>query len=199
MEKLIARERAAAVVPQAGPKQGPRSGSSAADLLAQATGAKGKSAVRKKKRTRPEEVDPVGAAAEREEDFESGVLDGMYDLDEDDEEDEELAANGSFVPSQVADPATAAAAKAEVDRRVFLDGMEKRKSLNGGTASIVRWVAERKMWEVEMDRGDERVLVRSANLRRLDQAPPPRQAAASTKGSKKPSKAGGKTKKARPA
>ena len=118
--------------------------------------------------------------------------DGGGDDDEDEDEqdsdyDEELAEHGSFVPDRVGDPKSAAAAAAAVGRRVFFDGLEKRRDLNGSGAELVAWRG--KQWEVECDHGDEHILVPSGVLRWLDQAPPPRSergAAPPKKKAKKP-------------
>ena len=104
---------------------------------------------------------------------------GADDDDEDEQDsdyDEELAEHGSFVPDRVGDPKSAAAAAAAVGRRVYFDGLEKRRDLNGSGAELVAWRG--KQWEVECDHGDEHILVPSGVLRWLDQAPPPRSGAA---------------------
>jgi len=118
--------------------------------------------------------------------------DGDADDDDDEEEqdsdyDEELAEHGSFVPDRVGDPKSATAAAAAVGRRVYFDGLEKRRDLNGSGAELVAWRG--KQWEVECDHGDEHILVPSGVLRWLDQAPPPRSergAAPPKKKAKKP-------------
>jgi len=95
--------------------------------------------------------------------------------DEDDgaeDEDEELEEHGSAVSEPLTDPDSQPAAEANCGRRVYVEGMVSRRDLNGGGATVVAWQPDMKRWEIEMDRGDERVLVRSVNLRRLDVAPP---------------------------
>ena len=110
----------------------------------------------------------------------------MDDADEssDDQDDEELAEHGSFEPECMADPKGAAAAEAAVGHRVFIDGIPARPDLNMSGAEIIGWRAQRSRWEVECDRGDERLLVRSAHLWSLTSAP------AAAKAAKKQKKAG---------
>ena len=89
--------------------------------------------------------------------------------DEDDEEvDEELAEHGSIIPQQLNDPRDEAEAQAAISRRVYVDGLVARRDLNGGGATIIQWRTDAQRWEIEMDRRDELVLVRSLHLRFLD-------------------------------
>ena len=83
-------------------------------------------------------------------------------------------------PPVLTDPSSAQEADAAEGRRAFVEGMTERRDLNGAGTTIVQWHVEHGRWEVEMDRKDERLLVRSANLRWLDQAP--RRAASSSGG-----------------
>ena len=100
------------------------------------------------------------------------------DTEEDDEYDEELAEHGSFTPTVATDPVDEAEAESMIDRRVFLDGVPRRADLRMGGATILGWRAKKRQWEVECDRGDERVLVSSSCMFFMDLAPSPRQPAA---------------------
>ena len=91
--------------------------------------------------------------------------------DDDEEDDEELEENGAVVPDLLTDPASGAAAAAAVGRRVVVEGMVSRRDLNGGGAVVVAWHASERRWELEMDKHDELVLIRSCNLRWLDVRP----------------------------
>ena len=114
------------------------------------------------------------------------------DTEEDDEYDEELAEHGSFTPTVAADPVDEAEAESMIDRRVFLDGVPRRADLRMGGATILGWRAKKRQWEVECDRGDERVLVSSSCMFFMDLAPSPRQPAA--KKAKAPSQVAAKPK-----
>lgn len=135
--------------------------------------AAGKRVAKPAKAARPAKSKPSHAASSADARGWDGVV--VKGDDSEDEVDEDLEDNGSFVPDGVSDPPTAADAGAGVGRRVFLDGMQARRDLNGAAATVVAWHADAKRWEVEMDRRDERVLVRSGVMRYLDQ--PQRKAA----------------------
>jgi glycosyltransferase involved in cell wall biosynthesis len=75
------------------------------------------------------------------------------------------------MPELLEDPLSAAEADAVVGRRVYVERMVQRKDLNRGSATVLGWNVKQNRWEIEMDKGDERVLVRSANLGFLDVAP----------------------------
>ena len=105
--------------------------------------------------------------------------------DDEAEDDDELRENGSFVPDGPSDPADRVAAEAFTGRRVFIDGIPGR---NGHTGEIIAWRG--KQWEVELDKGDERVMVRSLNLMWLDQVPT---SAAAAGGGARKSSSGGAT------
>ena len=87
----------------------------------------------------------------------------------DEEEDDDLHENGYMVPDALAHPASDADAAADVGRRVYLEGVAGRDALAG---ILIGWRRGRGEWEVELDRHDERILVRPANLRWLDQPAP---------------------------
>ena len=90
------------------------------------------------------------------------------DDDDDDEDDEELREHGSIVPDQLSDPSSTALGDAFAGRRVYVEGLVQRKDINRNTATIIDWRHEHARWEIEMDKRDERLLVRSTNLRWLD-------------------------------
>ena len=113
------------------------------------------------------------AQPEPEPAFEEEDWDDDDDDDDDDELDEELEENGSYTPVAVTDPASDAAAGALVERRVFLDGVPGRSDLRCSGATICGWRSKKRQWEVECDRGDERLLVSSKYMYFLDLAPEP--------------------------
>lgn len=155
MDALIQREVAAQEASQA----------AASHAAAAAPISKPKKA---KVRAVPQEEASTSAAASS---WDGVVVKGDED---DDETDEEFAEHGAFVPDPIADPATAAAAEAGAGRRVYLEGLQNRRDLNGAAGTIIEWNQATRQWEVEMDRRDERVYVRSAKMRYLDQAPRPK-------------------------
>ena len=82
-----------------------------------------------------------------------------------DEADSDLEENGYAVPEAFKEPQTAAEADACVGHRVFL-------ASTGAAGSIISWISKQKLFEVELDRGDERVTVRARDLMSLQIAPP---------------------------
>jgi hypothetical protein len=169
MEALIAREKAlAGAASSAAPpskKKRPAGGGAGPSSSA----AKQPAAAKKPKGTPQEAV------------FNADLDDD--DDDDDDDEDEELAENGYIVPDTLADPATTEEAEELVGRRVYLDGVPGKDALAG---ELIGWRRNKGQWEVELDRHDERILVRSANLRFLDVRPPPRKSAAAKPKTPKP-------------
>lgn len=161
MDALIAREQAFATE---------ASKSTGGAKRAPAAGEPGK---KKKKKKEQQQAAPAAPAY----DSDDPLLDGLDD--EPDEEDSELEENGSFVPDLLVDPASAAAGEQNSGRRVYLEGVPGRTCATG---VILGWRG--KQWEVELDRGDELVFVRSQNLRYLDQAPPPKAASKKKKNAK---------------
>ena len=95
----------------------------------------------------------------------SHVFNADFDEDDEDEEDDEFAENGFTVPDAYADPKSDADAQNNVGRRVYLDGVPGKDALAG---EIIGWNKHKKLWEVELDRRDERLLVKSQCLRPLD-------------------------------
>ena len=82
----------------------------------------------------------------------------QYGFTQDDSDDEEDEEDKEFlIPDVVSDPASNADAEASVGRRIFLDS-------SGLTGTIMGWRGKG-VWDIELDRGDERVHVRSSNLR----------------------------------
>ena len=169
MDALIRREKELAdeSAARAAKKSPPSKPQSAADLLV------GSQRPQKKKERNNFAADrgpsSSKSAAAAQPQLEDEALD---DNDYDDEEDEDLRENGNLMPELLEDPRSAAEADAVVSRRVYVEGMVQRKDLNRGSATVLGWNVKQNRWEIEMDKGDERVLVRSANLGFLDIAPP---------------------------
>ena len=157
MEALIAREQAAAEAAAA--RQASVSTASSSRGVKRAPPARPVQAGGGQLQSR---APPVAALEDDSQDEDDGAED----------EDEELEEHGSAVSEPLTDPVSLPAAEANCGRRVYVEGMVSRRDLNGGGATVVAWQPDMKRWEIEMDRGDERVLVRSVNLRRLDVAPP---------------------------
>ena len=168
MDALIRREKELAdeSAARAAKKAPPSKPQSAADLLV------GSQRPQKKKERNNFAADrgpsSSKSAAAAQPQLEDEALD---DNDYDDEEDEDLRENGNLMPELLEDPRSAAEADAVVSRRVYVEGMVQRKDLNRGSATVLGWNVKQNRWEIEMDKGDERVLVRSANLGFLDVAP----------------------------
>ena len=152
MEALIAREQAV------GAKSTAAARASCASKRTAAGAASAKPGKAAKKAARPAAPPPA-------------ALDNAAESS-DDQDDEELAEHGSFEPVCMADPKSAAAAEAAVGERVFIDGIAGRHDLNMSGAEIISWRAKRNRWEVECDRGDERLLVQSAHLWSLTSTQP---------------------------
>ena len=169
MDALIRREKELAdeSAARAAKKAPPSKPQSAADLLV------GSQRPQKKKERKNFAADrgpsSSKSAAAAQPQLEDAALD---DNDYDDEEDEDLRENGNLMPELLEDPRSAAEADAVVGRRVYVERMVQRKDLNRGSATVLGWNVKQNRWEIEMDKGDERVLVRSANLGFLDIAPP---------------------------
>ena len=155
MEALIARE-----VALGGATGG-------AKKVAKAAAASGK----KKRAPASSSSEPKQKVARGSASAETPVFNADWNEDEDEDEDEELEDNGYAVPDALADPPTAADAEKLVGRRVYIDGMRSRDAMAG---ELIGWRKNKSAWEVELDRGDERIFVASRNLRWLDQPPPPR-------------------------
>jgi hypothetical protein len=150
MEALIAREQASGTQAAVAAKARKRPAGAANAKAAKPAAAASKSA---KKRHAPAALDSADESA-------------------DEDYDEEMAEHGSFEPVCMTDPKNAAAAEGAVGERVFIDGIVGRSDLNMSGAEIIGWRAKRKRWEVECDRGDERLLVESAHLWSLTSTAP---------------------------
>lgn len=159
MEALLAREQAAAAAAQA-------RAASAVEVRSTVPSKK------QKKQEYPRPARPLPVANDDDDEEQDDPLLAAAAEDDEDEDDEELAENGSVTAQALTDPSSDAQAEATVGRRVYVDGLVARRDLNGGGASVIQWRADAQRWEIEMDRRDELVMVRSVNLRFLDVAPP---------------------------
>lgn len=175
MDALLAREQAAGEAAAAGQRR--------------AAGAAPASAGKKKK----DGTSAAKSSAARVQD--DGYSRFGMDIPDDspDEADSDLEANGYAIPELLKDPQTAADIEASVGRRVFLDS-------SGYVGSIIGWRAKGKVWEVELDRNDERVTVRSSELRSLEVKPAParKKSAEKKKSTDRDTSAGIKKKKKKP-
>lgn len=173
MDALIAREMALGGADPFAPalKKKPKAAPPAAKgAAAAATGsgalggsAKGNKAQRKEKLSVARGASSGGGAG-------SSVYNADVDEDGEVEEDEDFQANGYLVPDALSAP-SADQIEADVGRRVYLEGVPGKDAFAG---ELVVWHRNKSMWEVELDRGDEHILVRPANLRWLDLPPPSR-------------------------
>ena len=82
-----------------------------------------------------------------------------------DEADSDLEENGYAVPEVFKEPQSTAEAEGAVGHRVFL-------ASTGASGSIIGWNSKQKLFEVELDRDDERITVRARDLMSLQVAPP---------------------------
>ena len=153
MEALLAREQAYA--------------DAAAASSSSAAKPKPKSAAKPTNKKRKD-----GAAEPQPSQQQSNFDDFFNDDDDDDEPDDELEENGFVIPDALTNPASDEEAKANIGRRIYIDGGATGRDTY--TGEIIGWHSAKGQWQVELDRGDERLFVRSANLRRLDMPPPPK-------------------------